>query len=135
MEDGTAKTALTNAGLEVKGSQSSPRPVTSQDPAADTIVVPGTSVTITLEPESTVYEVVGNGSRASVTWIPPNSYNISQDTNATLPWRMSFPTGSGYGNFNAQILNGNSVTCNIYVNGKLVKTATSTGQYAVVMCG
>ena len=91
-------------------------------------------VTVTLEEPSVVYEVVGNGSRATITWIPPGTYSISQAVDEPLPWRKSFPTGSDYANFNAQMMNGNSITCNIYVNGELVKTNTSTGPYAVVSC-
>ncbi|MBQ3358872.1 MAG: PASTA domain-containing protein [Microbacterium sp.] len=135
MTDLAAKSALSNAKVTVEGSKSSSQLVAAQDPAAGTVVQPESKVTIALEPPSTVYEVVGNGSRATITWIPPNSYSISQAGDTPLPWRMSWPTSSGYANFNAQIMDGNSVTCNIYVNGQLVKTATSTGQYAVVSCG
>jgi beta-lactam-binding protein with PASTA domain len=135
MTDIAANSTLHNAGLVAVGTKSSSQRVVTQDPAAGTIVQPGTDVTIALEPPSIVYEVVGNGSRASITWIAPGTYNISQATNESLPWRMSWPTSSGYRNFNAQILNGNSITCNIYVNGQLLKTNTSTGQYAVVSCG
>ncbi|MCT1394671.1 MmpS family transport accessory protein [Microbacterium sp. p3-SID338] len=135
MTDLAATSALTNAKVTATGSKSSSQLVAVQDPAAGTIVEPGSTVTITLEPPSTVYEVVSNGSRATITWVPPNSYNISQAGDAPLPWRMSWPTASGYRNFNAQSMDGTSITCNIYVNGQLLKTATSTGRYAVVSCG
>ncbi|MFJ4225398.1 PASTA domain-containing protein [Microbacterium sp. NPDC089695] len=135
MTDLAANNALSNAKLTVTGSKSSSQAVAAQDPAAGTVLKPGDTVTITLEPPSTVYEVVSNGSRGTVTWAPPNSFSISQAGDTPLPWRMSWPTDSGYRNFNAQIMDGNSVTCNIYVNGQLVKTATSTGRYAVVSCG
>ncbi|CAN7294895.1 PASTA domain-containing protein [Microbacterium foliorum] len=135
MTDLAANNTLSNAKLTVIGSKSSSQAVAAQDPAAGAVVKPGDTVTITLEPPSTVYEVVSNGSRGTVTWAPPNSFSISQAGDTPFPWRMSWPTASGYGNFNAQIMDGNSVTCNIYVNGQLVKTATSTGRYAVVSCG
>jgi len=135
MTDLAATSALSNAKVTVTGSKSSSQLVAVQDPAAGTIVETGSTVTITLEPPSTVYEVVSNGSRATITWVPPNSYSISQAGDAPLPWRMSWPTASGYRNFNAQSMDGTSITCNIYVNGQLLKTATSTGRYAVVSCG
>lgn len=135
MPDLAATTKLSNAKLTVTGSKSSSQAVAGQDPAAGTVVEPGSTVTITLEPPSTVYEVISNGSRGTVTWVPPNSFSISQAGDTPLPWRMSWPTASGYRNFNAQIMDGDSITCNIYVNGQLVKTATSTGRYAVVSCG
>jgi hypothetical protein len=135
MTDLAANSTLSNARLKVVGSKSSSQRVASQDPAPGTVVGTSSNVTITLEEPSIVYEVVGNGSRASITWIPPGTYDIAQATNEPLPWRMTWPGSSGYRNFNAQILNGNSVTCNIYVNGQLLKTNTSTGQYAVVSCG
>jgi hypothetical protein len=135
MPDLAATTKLSNAKLTVTGSKSSSQAVAGQDPAAGTVVEPGSTVTITLEPPSTVYEVISNGSRGTVTWVPPNSFSISQAGDTPLPWRMSWPTASGYRNFNAQIMDGDSITCNIYVNGQLVKTATSTGRYAVVSSG
>jgi len=130
-----ADSTLTSAKLKVTGSHMNSQKVATQDPAAGKVVNPGATITIALEPPSIVYEVVGNGSRASITWIAPGTYDISQATNEPLPWRMSFPTSSGYRNFNAQLMNGNSITCNIYVNGQLLKTNTSTGPYAVVSCG
>nr|WP_223169471.1 PASTA domain-containing protein [Microbacterium sp. MF43] len=133
--DLAATSTLSNAGLEVSGSTSGSQKVSSQQPKAGTIVEPGSDVAITLEAPSIVYEVVGNGSRASITWIAPGTYNISQATNEPLPWRKSWPGDSSYRNFNAQILDGTSITCNIYVNGQRVRTNTSTGQYAVVSCG
>ena len=39
------------------------------------------------------------------------------------------------GNFSAQMNNGSSITCNMYVNGELIETNTSTGAYAIVSCG
>ena len=135
MTDSAAQSALLNAGLKPRGTVSSSRKVASQDPAAGTMVTRNTDVTVTLEEASTVYEVIGNGSRASISWIAPGTYDISQAADEPLPWRKSWPTSSGYRNFNAQMMNGTSITCNIYVNGQLVKTNTSTGQYAVVSCG
>lgn len=135
MSETEATKVLTDAHLTPRGAFSSSRSVASQVPAAGTIVNLLAEVTVTVEEASTVYEVVGNGSRATITWIPPHSYSISQAANEPLPWRMSFPTDSDYANFNAQMMNGDSITCNIYVNGKLVKTNTSTGPYAVVSCG
>lgn len=135
MTDLAGTSTLSNAGFDVTGSSSSSRKIATQEPAAGTVTEYLSDITITLEAPTVVYEVVGNGSRASVTWIAPGTFDISQATNEALPWRMTFQTEASYRNFNAQALNGNSITCHIYVNGELLKTNTSTGPYAVVSCG
>lgn len=113
--------------------------ITSQEPAAGSQVTEGTTVTYTLTGPTITFEVTGNGSTAMVTWAPPGSFSISQDTNASVPWSMTFPD-NGYdryerGNFNAQMMDGDSITCTMYRNGEVVLTNTSSGPYAVVSCG
>ena len=126
-------------GVEFAAGSSSETKVTSQSPAAGTLVSPASTVTLTTSEPSVVFEVVGNGSRAMITWIGPRSFSIAQDSSASLPWRKVFPgpAPSSYerGNYSAQMYNGNSITCNTYVNDELVETQTSTGQYAIVSCG
>lgn len=135
LTEGEAVRMLEAAGLRAGGNQYGSEIVSKQNPAAGSIVNTSKPVDLTLEPPTVVYEVVGDGSRASITWIAPGTYNISQATDARLPWKMTFDTDESPENFNAQIMNGSKVTCNIYVNGKLLKTNTSTGRYAVVGCG
>jgi transposase len=59
-----------------------------------------------------------------------------QANGTTLPWTK---TVSGKGlitifSVDAQLQSGNTVTCTLTVDGKVVSTHTSTGQYAVVSC-
>ncbi|PPG42060.1 hypothetical protein C5C17_03580 [Pseudoclavibacter sp. RFBA6] len=113
--------------------------ITGQEPAAGTQVAEGSTVTYTLTGPTITFEITGNGSTAMVTWAPPGSFSISQDTGASVPWSMTFPD-NGYdryerGNFNAQMLDGDSITCTMYRNGEVVLTNTSSGPYAVVSCG
>lgn len=108
----------------------------SQSPKAGSIVLPGSTVTVRFAEPQITYRVIGNGTRAMITWIPPGSFNIGQDTNARLPWSMSWRyTGSRSGNFNAQMLNGSSITCQVLINGRVVDEQTSTGAYAIASCG
>lgn len=132
---GTASSTLKAAGFTVDGAPSSSYIVMAQTPVAGTIADPAHPVQLTLTPPTVVYEVVGDGSRATITWIAPGTYNISQASDARLPWKMTFETEDGYENFNAQSMNGSTITCNIYVNGELRNTNTSTGRYSLVSCG
>lgn len=135
MSKADAQKAIQSAGLRATMRGLSDLNVTGTEPAAGTVVELESEVNVNLEPETVVYEVVGNGCCATVTWAPPGSFSIAQETNATLPWSKRWETTSDPHNFNAQLRGGDSITCNIYVNDKLVKTNTSTGPYAVVSCG
>lgn len=135
-----ASAALEKAGLAAASESLGGNPswtIATQDPSAGALALPGSSVSFALAQPTIVYEVTGNGSRAMVTWIAPGTFNISQDTNARLPWSMSWPyNGSSVrGNFNAQMMNGNSITCRIIIDGQVVQENTSSGAYAVVSCG
>lgn len=130
-----AVSTLHNAGFRVDNPRNGSERVTKQAPAAGTIADPSKPIELTLAPPTVVYEVVSDGSRATITWIAPGTYNISQAVDAPLPWRKTFETDRSPENFNAQIMNGSKVTCNIYVNGELLKTNTSTGRYSIVSCG
>jgi len=136
-----ATSALVDIGLDLATPAATPDSWTTvtQNPAAGSLVLPESKVAIELRAPQIVFTVTGNGSRAMVTWAPPGSFSISQETNAALPWSRSFDD-HGYGayergNFNAQSLNGNSITCTITANGVVVSQNTSTGPYAVVSCG
>lgn len=111
--------------------------VASQVPGGASGAREGSAVQVTLNEPRIVFSVTGNGSRAVITWtVPGNSFSIGQDTNARVPWSMSFPMTSGYrGNLSAQMMNGSSITCTITVNGRVTQQITSTGQYAIAMCG
>ena len=128
----------TDLSFRIDGTQGSNDAITSQDPAAGTVVSPGTKLSLVTKPYQVVFEITGNGSSALVTWISPGTFSISQDTSARLPWSKTFPGSfANYdrGNFSAQMNNGSSITCNMYVNGELIETNTSTGAYAIVSCG
>lgn len=110
--------------------------IASQSPAAGSAAREGSTVTVVLREPRIVYSVTGNGSRASITWtIPGSTGSIAQDGNASLPWSISFPYQSGYTSVLAQMLNGSSITCTITVNGVVTKQVTSTGQFAIAVCG
>lgn len=134
-----AKSTLESAGFVVQTDPSTPAYngfVSSQSVAAGEQARKGSTITLTISGPTVEYLVTGNGSSASVTWSPPgSSFDISQETSASLPWSKSWPTDSrGYGGLNAQLMSGTEITCEIKVNGKVVKTNTSTGRYAVVSC-
>lgn len=136
-----ARTLLQNAGFTVvlaPGASTSMK-VSTQSPSPGELAPDNAEVTLGTPPESVVFEVVGNGTRAMITWAPPRSFSIAQEGNAPLPWRREFvgiaPSAYERGNFSAQMQNGNSITCNMYVNGVLVESQTSTGTYAIAMCG
>ncbi|MCT1364076.1 MULTISPECIES: MmpS family transport accessory protein [unclassified Microbacterium] len=135
MSEGTAVSTLQEEGFKTDGASYGSDRVTGQTPQAGTVADPSKAVQLRLAPPTVVYEVTGDGSAAAITWIAPGTYDISQSTDARLPWRMTFETQADYRNFNAQILNGSTVTCTIYVNGELRKTNTSTGRFSVVSCG
>ena len=110
------------------------RPITSQSVPAGSFITKDTEIVLTSPGPETVYRIIGNGSSAMITWSAPGSFNIQQDTNASLPWEVRFPTDSGYTNFNAQINDGDSITCQVERNGKIVRELTSTGYFAFISC-
>jgi hypothetical protein len=84
-----------------------------------------------------VYTVTGSGT-ADITFdsFSGGSSGSSQDTGAALPWTKTI-TGSGIFNLydvNATLTSGTSVTCTLSVDGKVVASHSSTGQYASVDC-
>jgi len=84
-----------------------------------------------------VYSVTGSGT-ADINWdtFAYGNSGSSQDSGAALPWTKTV-TGSGLFNIysvTAQLQSGTSVTCSITVDGKLVSTHSSTGQFAIADC-
>lgn len=144
MSQTDARAALEGLGLTVvfapTGSESS-WSIAAQSPIGGTSVREGDTVTIALKEPTIIFEITGNGTRALITWaVPGGSFSIGQENNARLPWSMSFPYRSSYssfefGNISAQMLNGSSITCTITVNGRVTKQITSTGSFAIAMCG
>lgn len=110
------------------------RPVVAQSVPVGAVIAAETDITVTSPPQETVYRILGSGSTASISWAVPGSFSIQQATNASLPWEMRFPTSSGIAVFNAQLQSGDSITCQLERNGKIVKELTSSGPYAVVQC-
>lgn len=128
-----AKEALADfSEPQFEGSNS--RPILKQSAPPGTVVAATTRITLTSAPDETVYRVIGNGSSAAVTWARPGGFSIEQDTAAMLPWEKKFRGSTGSANFNAQSLDGDSITCQVERNGKVVQERTSTGAYAVVQC-
>ncbi|SFN26727.1 membrane protein [Pseudonocardia ammonioxydans] len=100
------------------------------------------------EPASTgiTYEVTGKkggtatgfGPGSSVTYTSGDSMQISQDTDADLPWSKTVELSDGpfqIATLTAQAGDGyNSISCRITRDGEVLAENTSTGQFAVVTC-
>lgn len=80
-----------------------------------------------------VLEVTGPA-KADITYLL-NS-DTSQDSDAALPWKKTLSTSEALTivNLSAQNSGSGTITCKITMNGKVVKTNKSKGQYAVVTC-
>lgn len=131
---GISKTTWTSRGATIIAPSTS-MIVQAQSIAPGSVVKIDTQVALDLPEAGTTYRVTGNGSSAAVTWSPPGTFSIQQDTAASLPWEQHFATDGGHPNFNAQTHDGDSITCSVIVNGKVTMERTSTGPYAVVSCG
>lgn len=134
-----AREVLAEAGLHPQTTATSPRPVIGTNPAQGTLVEAGTRVEILQAAPEIVFSVVSDGGEALITWAPPGSISIAQESPALLPWSKSFPSVGVpqhlRGNLSAQTSNGTWIECTIKVDGEVVDQQRSTGQYAVVMCG
>lgn len=100
---------------------------------------PKTSVTPQKSGEATVtYEVSGDGPANNISYTSDLGGSVAQVQNPALPWTMDIAMGEtrfAVGSVTAQRGSGEgSVTCRILVDGKEIKTSTSTGEYAVVSC-
>lgn len=134
---GTSKpAAITNlspaeASAELQA-HNSPAPAT--DLAAPTTIPPLTAQPSTNSGHTIVYEVVSDGTLASVTYFDELSAE-KQDIDVTAPWSKTVVNTATVpiAGLGAQT-NGTSVTCRITVDGVVADEKTSTGQYAVVDC-
>jgi len=84
-----------------------------------------------------IYAVTGDG-RVDITYdsFTSGSSGSAQVTDQILPWTKTI-VGSGIFNIynlSATIVTGSTVTCSITVDGQLLSTRTSTGQFASVTC-
>jgi Mycobacterium membrane protein len=84
-----------------------------------------------------VYSITGNGT-ADITYdtLTDGNTGSSQADGSALPWTKTV-TGKGLitiFSVDAQLQTGSTVSCKITVDGKVVSSHTSTGQYAVVSC-
>ena len=91
-------------------------------------------------PHTVVYSITGDGTKATdITYLKINGDGTSgeeQANNAALPWSK---TVTGKGDFSEYSLvgqagDGNSISCEITVDGNVKAKQTSTGQFAVVTC-
>ena len=81
------------------------------------------------------YQVEGTGPSASITY-SGNDLNISQDTEAALPWTKSVTIDglAKTATLSAQNAGGGSVTCRILADGKQIAEQTANGSYAIASC-
>lgn len=89
------------------------------------------------------YDVTGNGTKAtSVAYLTfdNGSSGTSQANDTAIPFHKTVPIKGGslfstsIFSLVAQSADGTSITCKITVDGKVISTNTSTGQYAVATC-
>ena len=86
------------------------------------------------QPVVVMYEVIGSAPMADIQITSPSG-STEEYQDAGLPWRFSyegFTDGQAYLYAHNNTEEG-SITVNIYVNGKLVRTATSTGAYVTAV--
>jgi hypothetical protein len=87
--------------------------------------------------DTIVYTITGHRS-SDITYIVPGSFQESQVTDTTkLPWSKTFTVDSGqYSSLiiSAQNAGGGTIGCSISVDGQVVASNSSTGEYAIVEC-
>lgn len=86
-----------------------------------------------------VYTVTGDSGKASVTYSADGKGSTQQDNAASLPWTHKMTLKQGLVDLNvltviAQNSGDGKIACSISVDGKEVKTATSSGQFAIATC-
>jgi hypothetical protein len=84
-----------------------------------------------------VYSVTGDGT-ADITYdtFSTGGAGTSQATGQSLPWTKTIVASGLFSIYSVSgsIATGNTVTCSITVDGKVLSTHTSTGQFANVDC-
>lgn len=84
-----------------------------------------------------VYSVTGDAKTADIDYSTfEQSTSVHSETGAAVPWTKTVEaTGIYVGAFTATTgEDGGTVTCKVVVDGKEVKTATASGEYAVASC-
>jgi len=112
--------------------------VTAQEPAAGTSWFVGAKVGATLRHEVR-YEASASFSRGWMQWIAPGASEITVDSNARLPWSMTWWDTTAYGHVvvGPKAVLGSSATasCRILVDGRVVAEQSATGTTPNVTCG
>lgn len=89
------------------------------------------------ESHSVEYSVAGDGT-ADITYATFSGGNLgeSQENGSTLPWTKQLTAKGIFSSYtvSAQLQSGSSVTCTIKVDGKVVATNTSSGEFAIATC-
>ena len=83
--------------------------------------------------------VAGNGVAGSITYanFSNGQFGESQQSNTPLPWSKTVLVKGLFtaSSVIAQLETGSSITCKVTVDGTVVSTNTSQGQYVAVTCG
>lgn len=121
-QDSVAPTDAPPALPKVRTKRPKPKPAPNPNEGVVTITVTSTG-----------------SSGGSVTYVRPDkdSFQMSQDTSASLPWSKTFrnvqdlPMGW---NMNAQQNGDGTLTCIVKKDGKVIAQNSSQGSYSVVTC-
>jgi hypothetical protein len=85
-----------------------------------------------------VYKVAGTSKKGSVTYNTDGGTTIEQANETALPWSKTLKVKGLFSVYTLSVQNGLSqkgnVTCSIEVDGKVVKSATGTGEAAIASC-
>ncbi|WP_020495290.1 MmpS family transport accessory protein [Sciscionella marina] len=85
------------------------------------------------KPQVTYKITTSDGTAADVTWM--NGGSQSQDNGAKTPWSKTVPVESfDMYSLTAQNKGSGKIACSVEKDGKVLKQAESSGQYAMVSC-
>lgn len=82
-----------------------------------------------------LYKVEGNGRTASVTY--ENGDGNTEQADVEIPWRKGFTFAPGdfvYLSVQSGDQGSRSITCEIVMEGEVIETATSQGEYVIASC-
>lgn len=126
------------------GGTSTSTPLTPGDPGSSSsapLTIAATTAAANPPPAPTtdtiVYTVTG-GHAQDITWIGPDLQESQITDRTVLPWSKTFTAPAGTGglgmSLDAQNAGGGTIGCSITVDGKVVASNSSSGQYALVVC-
>lgn len=103
------------------------------NPSGATVPTVPTELTNLTATKKVIYSVSGPKSASTISYMLPGG--SEQISNAKLPFTKEF-TSEGFAVFSltAQNAGSGSITCTITVDGQVITTKTSQGQFAVVSC-